>query len=130
MEREICLAPDVDQVTLCIERPKPTTERLTLRKAIMILPVDVPLDVIVKDGGVLEDGRIVDTFWKIGFGAATPNRSMVNQCRQDRIQSLCACTLCDTQVLLDEREAVINVCKNITDVAYITVTIEANPKNK
>lgn len=128
MEQKVTVSPDVDQVTIHIEKPTPATERLTLRKAIMMLPVDVPLDVIVKDGGVLKDGRHVDNCWKIGFGAATSDPSRVNQCRQDRIDSLGICTLCDTQVLLDERDAVINVRTDHNGKSRITVTIEANPR--
>lgn len=128
MEQKVAVSPDVDQVTIHIEKPKPATDCLTLRKAIMMLPVDVPLDVIVKDGGVLKDGRHVDNCWKIGFGAATSDPGMVNQCRQDRIDGLSVCTLCDTQVLLDERDAVIKVCTNHVGNAYIKVVVEANPK--
>lgn len=127
MEQKVTVSPDVDHVTLHIEKPTYTTERLTLRKAILMLPVDVPVDVIVKDGGVLKDGRIVVQSWKIGFGVATSNPSKVDKCRQDRIESLSICTLCDTQVLLDERDAVINVYTDHNGKAHITVTIEANP---
>lgn len=128
MEQKVAVSPDVDQVTIHIEKPTPTTDRLTLRKAIMMLPVDVPLDVIVKDDGVLKDGRHVYNCWKIGFGAATSDPRTVDQCRQDRIDCLSVCTLCDTQVLLDERDAVIKVCTNHIGNAYIKVIVEANPK--
>ena len=128
MEQKVTVSHDVDRVTINIEKPTPTTDRLTLRKAIMMLPVDVPLDVIVKDGGVLKDGRHVENCWKIGFGGGTSDPNRVNQCRQDRIDGFSVCTLCDTQVLLDERDAVIKVCTNHVGNAYVKVIVEANPK--
>jgi hypothetical protein len=128
MEQKVTVPPDTDQVTIHIERPAPQTERLTLRKAIMMLPVDVPLDLIVKDGGVLKDGRRVERLWKTGFVPETSDPSRVDQCRQDRIECLSICTLCDTRVLLDEREAVIKVRTNHEGKAYVEVIVEANPK--
>jgi len=128
MEQKITVSPDVDQVTFHIEKPAPQEERLTLRKAIMMLPVDVPLDLIVKDGGVRKDGHRIECSWKIALGIVTSDPNMVDKCRQDRIDSFSTCTLCDTQVLLDEREAVIKVRTNHEGKAYVEVVIEANPK--
>jgi hypothetical protein len=128
MEQKVAVPPDVDQVTIHIEKPAPQTERLTLRKAIMMLPVDVPLDLVVKDGGVLKDGRRVERLWKTGFVPETSDPSRVDQCRQDRIECLSICTLCDTRVLLDEREAVVKVGTNLVGKAYVEVVVEANPK--
>lgn len=93
-----------------------------------MLPVDVPLDVIVKDSGVLKDGRHFDNYWSFVFGVATSDPRRVEQCRHDRLDCFSACTLCDTQVLLDEREATIKVRTDHEGKAYVEATVEATPK--
>lgn len=126
MEQKLTVSPDVDQVNFHIEKPEPQKERLTLRKAIMMLPTDVPLDVIIHD--ILNDGRKMLMKWKITLGVepSVNHYTQTDICRKHRIQWLSACTLCNMQVLLDERDAVINVCTDHNGKARITVTIEAN----
>jgi hypothetical protein len=127
MEQKVIVSPDVDQVTINIEKQAPQKERLTLRKAIMMLPTDVPLDLIVHD--ILNDGSKMLMAWKITLGVepSVNHYTHTDISREHRIKWLSACTLCDMQVLLDERDAVINVCTDHNGKIHITVTIEANP---
>lgn len=127
MEQKVTVSPDVDQVTINIENQAPQKERLTLRKAIMMLPTDVPLDVIIHD--ILNDGSKMLMKWQLTLGVepSVNHYTQTDICRKHRIQWLSACTLCDMQVLLDERDAVINVYTDHNGKAHMTVTIEANP---
>lgn len=120
MEKEIIVENGVDKVTLRINKER---DQLTLRQAIMNLPADVPLVIVVNDGGKTADGRVVRNHWSVTLGKYHEDRA---DYRKDRVLKLSTFTLCDMGVLLDERMARIGLVQSPTSSSF-SIAVEANP---
>jgi len=120
MEKEIIVENGVDKVTLRINKER---DQLTLRQAIMNLPADVPLVIVVNDGGKTADGRVVRNHWSIALGKYHEDGA---DYRKDRVAALSTFTLCDMGVLLDERAAKIGMVQSPTSSSF-SIAVEANP---
>jgi hypothetical protein len=113
----------VDKVTLRINKKSQDRDQLTLRQAIMNLPADVPLVIIVNDGGKTADGREVRNHWSVTLGSYREDSVGY---RKDRVAALSTFTLCDMGVLLDERTARIGLIHSYPSSSF-SITVEANP---
>lgn len=129
MEKEIKIDSDVDKVTLVIPKDdKCKVGPMTLREAIMRLPADTPLRIVVLDGGITERGCFVRNSWSLYLGKWSSDSEGV---RRQRIEGLNTLTLCDMGVLLDERPVEIGICHDtVSNGPAFTVTLEANPEEK
>ena len=129
MEKEIKIDSGVDKVTLVLPKDdKCKVGPMTLREAIMRLPADTPLRIIVLDGGTTASGRIVRNNWCLRLGSWSSDSERV---RRQRVEELNTLTLCDMGVLLDERPVEIGICHDTaSDMSAFSVTLEANPEEK
>ena len=129
MEKEIKIDSDVDKVTLVIPKDdKCKVGPMTLREAVMRLPADTPLHIVVLDGGITAKGCLIRHSWSLGLGTWSPDSEEVRRRRVDELNTL---TLCDMGVLLDERPVEIGICHDtVSNGPAFTVTLEANPEEK
>jgi len=129
MEKEIKIDSGVDKVTLVIPKDdKCKVGPMTLREAVMRLPADIPLRIIVLDGGITAKGCFVRNSWSLSMGRWSSDSEEV---RRQRVEGLNTLTLCDMGVLLDERPVEIGICQDtVSDKPAFTVTLEANPEEK